>query len=128
MDFSTDKIPTLIAAPVDEAVPKAVKKTYRHIGRETQIHGAAKLERFGQKIELTEDIGNEYMRGCGSAEGWRGSVAILPEEDFAELGFSADHLIKYSAPASHLGAPEDFLEKKKAAFERLQELRESLEG
>lgn len=74
-----------------------------------------KLTRFGQRVELPEDIGEQTKHRRG--------LPCIPAEEFDKLGFTADELRKYGVAASHENAPADFLEKKQQALQILHDLR-----
>jgi len=80
---------------------------YRFVGSYCEIdNGRIKLDRFGQRVELGDDVADTVIRGGG---------AILPEEDFERLGFTAEELAAYAYPGQQESAPEGFKEKRNAA-------------
>ncbi len=78
--------------------------TYRFLGAHAEIGGQV-AERFGQPIDMPEDLYLEI----------RHKIPLLPEEDFAALGFSEGELQKYSLPRTWATAPQEFQDKKEAA-------------
>lgn len=109
----------------------------RFLGLETVIEGHGKLDRFGQRIELPEQLANEI----GSV-----NAPILPDDLFVEIGFTNEELRDFATPGSHvpiefvpsgddeadnkqravIAKQRAFLEKKKVALVALHEWRESL--
>ena len=63
---------------------------YHFVGSYCEIDGGRiKLERFGQRVELPEDVAGIVIRGGG---------AILPEAEFARPGFTEQELSLYAYP------------------------------
>ena len=58
--------------------------TFRFVGSELQI-GRVALRTFGQPVDLDADTAKEIIAHEHSAP-------LLPEEDFSEIGFTADEL------------------------------------
>lgn len=91
---------------------------YHFVGSYCEIDGGrVKLERFGQRIELTDDIAKTVIMGGG---------AILPEAEFKRLGFTDAELKDYQFPGPQENAPEGFRAKKKAALVAYAELAKRL--
>jgi hypothetical protein len=93
---------------------------YRHIGTETAIGEMPKLQAFGEAIDLPEKLAAELIAPPGNPGK---GVPLLPEAEFAKLGFTAQELEQYRWPASHATAPAEFLKKKTAALIALDALR-----
>lgn len=107
--------------------------TYVFLGSLSEVHapGTAgiKLTRFGQRVELTEELAEQTKQ--------HGGLPCIPAEQFDALGFTPAELKKYALAASHdryeigpdgklliFKAPEEFLEKKRNALTILHEIRE----
>jgi hypothetical protein len=93
---------------------------YRHIGTETAIGDLPKLQSFGELIELPEKLADELIVPPGNPDK---GVPLLPEAEFAKLGFTTQELELYRWPASHATASPEFLKKKNAALIALDQLR-----
>jgi hypothetical protein len=92
--------------------------TYYFVGSYCEIDGGRiKLERFGQRIDLPEDLATTVILGGG---------AILPEADFESLGFTEQEISLYAYPGQQATAPEAFLKKRSQAHVAFCGLRESL--
>ena len=68
--------------------------------------GNFNLRRFGQVIDLTDDV---------AALALAGGVALLPKDVFDSVGFTPQELADYAYPARQANAPLSFWEKKNAA-------------
>jgi len=87
---------------------------YRFIGAESEV-GPHLLKRLGQEIELQPDVAADAMVKC----------PLLPDADFAEIGFTADELKAFASPGAQMSAPPEFHEKLKLARMRWLELKEA---
>ncbi|MDE2103019.1 MAG: hypothetical protein KGL39_37590 [Patescibacteria group bacterium] len=80
---------------------------YRFVGSYCEIDGGRiKLERFGQQIELSDEVAEVVVKGGG---------AIIPEAEFEQIGFTEQELSLYAYPGQQSGAPEAWITKRKAA-------------
>lgn len=86
----------------------------RFLGTECTIGDHPSLKTFGQVIELDETLALEAIAG---------GAALIPEAEFAALGFTADELREYAQPGLHQFAPPTFLDKKRAGLLKLHEIR-----
>lgn len=94
--------------------------TYRFVGSYCEIDGGRiKLERFGQRIELPDEVAETVIRGGG---------AILPEADFESLGFTEQEISLYAYPGQQIGAPEAFTRKQQEAHRAFCELHAQASG
>jgi hypothetical protein len=84
-------------------------KSYRFVGTLADV-GGVRLDRFGQKVQLP----------AADAKHERGP-AVIPEERFAEIGFTDEELEKYAYPGPRTDAPSEFQKKLKAALEARHE-------
>jgi hypothetical protein len=82
--------------------------------------GGKRFDRFGQVVELPEDLIRDAMLG---------GVALVTPEDFEIAGFTPEELKNFSVPSTHERAPAEFVEKKKLvvaaycdALEKLKEV------
>jgi len=91
--------------------------SYRFLGTLTNI-GEQKLTKFGQPVELTDEMARDVIGTLDSGGG-----AILPEHDFRQIGFTEQELSLYSDPHSHHQANAAFHEKKARALKAVHELR-----
>ncbi|MFN3323418.1 MAG: hypothetical protein ACK5AZ_07980 [Bryobacteraceae bacterium] len=88
--------------------------TYRFVGSYCEIdNGRIKLERFGQRIELPENVAETIIRGGG---------AILPEAEFNAIGFTEQELELYAYPGQQATAPGAFQRKRAKAHRKFCEL------
>ncbi|MGE5568544.1 MAG: hypothetical protein ACM3S5_05845 [Rhodospirillales bacterium] len=93
---------------------------YHFVGSYTEIGGGRiKLERFGQRVELPDDLADNIVKGGG---------AILPEAEFNQLGFTEQELSLYAYPGQWEGAPEAFTSKQKAAHVAFAAYKERVEA
>lgn len=90
---------------------------YRFIGNEATI-GEVGLKNIGDPITLAADVADDIILGGGSASGFAGGAALLPEQDFVGI-FGASQVNRYA---------EDFTGKLSAAVQRLHAYRLELEG
>lgn len=74
---------------------------YRFAGHEAEIAGVARMDRFGQVVELPAGMEAEAA-----------AALLVPEEKFLGFGFTEDELARYQMPGSHAGAAPEFVEKK----------------
>lgn len=80
---------------------------FRYLGNAVSyIGGDIVLQRFGQPIELDEQLAFDAMAG---------GCALIPDEQFQEIGFSNQELELYAEPGSDWAAPESFKQKRKEA-------------
>lgn len=79
---------------------------YRFVGANTEV-GSVKLSKFGQPVELTDELARDVLAGGGS---------ILPSDQFDEIGFTEQELSLYSDNFSHGQANAAFQDKKKRAL------------
>lgn len=94
-----------------------MKQTYVFIGTYSEaLVGGVRLTEFGQRIELTEDLGATTVEP--------GGLICIPAADFDALGFTPSELAKWKKTATHGRAPAEFLAKKRAALMKLHERRE----
>jgi hypothetical protein len=95
-------------------------KPYFFVGSYCEIDGGrVKLERFGQRIELPDELAATVVRGGG---------AVLPEAKFDEIGFTEQELKQYAYPGQRLGAPEAFNAKVVEAHRAFCEYREQVKN
>lgn len=87
--------------------------TYRFLGTYSEIGDVARLDQFGQAVDLPLALAEDAVAG---------GCALLPEDEFQRIGFTADELRRFAPPATHQGAPPEFLEKKRRALLRAQEI------
>lgn len=93
---------------------------YCFVGSYCEIDGGRiKLERFGQKIDLPEEIAATVISGGG---------AILPEADFEGLAFTEQEMSLYAYPGPQASAPEAFQRKRAAAHAAFCELQRAAKG
>ncbi|CAB4130888.1 hypothetical protein UFOVP130_42 [uncultured Caudovirales phage] len=92
---------------------------FRFVGSYCEIDGGRiKLEQFGQRVELPDNVAEIVVRGNG---------AIIPEDQFTAIGFTDQELVDYAFPGQRAGAPEEFRERVKAAHIAFHDYRQSLE-
>lgn len=89
---------------------------YRFVGAESVI-GEIHLKALGQPAELSAELANEAVLG---------GCAILPEETFAEIGFTEAECKQFAYPAQRTDASAEFAAKHKAALIAVHGWRESL--
>lgn len=95
-------------------------KPYFFVGSYCEIDGGRiKLERFGQRIELPDEVAETVVKGGG---------AILPEAKFQEIGFTEQELSLYAYPGQRAGAPEVFNQKVAAAHREFCLYREQVKN
>lgn len=92
---------------------------FRFLGTQAVVAGVAELKTLGQSVELEPDFANELIAG---------GLALLPDEEFAELGFSAEELKRYGDAFARAAAPAEFGAKLRAGWVRVAEIRAELEG
>lgn len=86
--------------------------TFVFLGTVSEVWGhGIKLTRFGERVELPEDVAAETKI--------HGGLPCITAEDFDAIGFTADELKRYSVSATHDAAPLSFREKKAEALEIL---------
>lgn len=91
---------------------------YTFLGSESVI-GSTTLNFFGQRVELSETL---------AADAIKGGCALLPSDHDAVKVFTADEFAKYNSVGMQAFAPPEFIEKRKAAWLAVAELRAELEG
>ena len=91
---------------------------YVFVGLECEIGDIARLDRFGQSIELADGMAANVAKGNG---------AIIPAEDFGAIGFTADELKLYAMPVTRQNAPDETRAKFLAAAVAFHRYRESLQ-
>lgn len=90
--------------------------TFVFLGAYSEVLGAGiKLTRFGQRVELPEELAAETKHPRG--------LPCVPVEAFDAIGFTPEELKKFGAAQSHENAPPEFLEKKRLALQILHEYR-----
>lgn len=94
------------------ALEEKTHMTYRFVGTTSSIEGIANLREFGQRAEIPKGMEREAAK-----------ANCIPEEVFAEIGFTDDELSRYRFPGTHADAPPEFQEKKKQALTALHDLR-----
>lgn len=72
---------------------------------------------LGQKLDIPEALANSAIAAGAS---------MLPEEEFAEIGFTADELAKYPNAYVQMNAPSQFHVKHAAAIQAVREYRAAL--
>lgn len=94
---------------------------YRFVGgSQCDVHGPAiKLDKFGQSIELTDELAHTIALGGG---------VILPGPKFDALGFTTDELKKYALPGQRVSAPAEFIGKIRSAWSAYHEWKTELEA
>ncbi len=91
---------------------QTTKTAWRFLGSNSAIEGVAKLDEFGQKIELDPGEDRSALKVC-----------CIPQKHFDEIGFTPEELNLYRYPAPHHSATAEFLAKKRAALALLHQLR-----
>lgn len=92
---------------------------YRFVGSACVLWGIAEFSTFGQRIELPEHTASEAIRG---------GAALVPEEEFEAIGFTADELKNFAFPGQQVNAPEPFKTKQRAAILAYQTRRHELQA
>lgn len=91
--------------------------TFVFLGAYSEVLGTGiKLTRFGQRVELPENVAAETKL--------HGGLPCIPADKFDGLKFTDDELKRFGAAASHTNAPAEFIAKKKQALEILHTIRE----
>lgn len=85
--------------------------TFRFVGIEAEIMGHARMDRFGQVVELPDGM-----------EATAAAALLLPAEQFDEI-FDGVDVEAYQMPASHDDAPEEFKAAKRQAAIAVAEYR-----
>jgi hypothetical protein len=80
--------------------------TYYFIGTEALITGYPQLTRFGQKIDLPDDVASEVRK----------KVALLTADQWQMLGFTEKELGTFSNVGVHEAAPPEFIAKRDKAW------------
>lgn len=96
-----------------------MKKGYRFVGSACAIWGVAELSKFGQRIELLDEVAENVILG---------GAALITEEDFNVIGFSTDELTDFAFPGQRVNAPEDFKARETAAVLVFQNRRHDLQA
>ncbi|MEN6533793.1 MAG: hypothetical protein ABFD89_09040 [Bryobacteraceae bacterium] len=89
---------------------------YRFVGIEAEISGVARMDRYGQVVELPAGMEAEAA-----------AALLLPEDEFNEIFESVD-VEQYQMVAGHDGAPLKFQECKRAANEAVARFRSKIKG
>ena len=86
--------------------------TYRSLSYDSDIHGHH-LDTYGQTVELTEQEFREAIAG---------HAPLLPESDFAAIGFTSAELAAGSTLGGLADAPPSFHAKHALALTRVREI------
>jgi hypothetical protein len=89
---------------------------YRFVGIEAEITGHAKLDRFGQEVELPEGM-----------EATAAAALLLPAELFNRI-FEGVDVEAYQMVAGHDDAPAEFQTAKRQAVIAVAEFRQEVKG
>ena len=89
---------------------------FRFVGIEAEISGVARMDRFGQVVELPEGMEPEAA-----------AALLLPEEQFLEIFEDVD-VEPYQMVASHDDAPAEFQRCKRAANIAVAEFKQKTKG
>lgn len=92
-----------------------MKNQYRFLGDWAELEGIVRLSRFGQQVELTDEVAHKAV-----AE----NLPIVPEDIWEGLDISDEECKRYPNAIQQNRAPADFLEKKGKALIALQDYRE----
>jgi hypothetical protein len=92
---------------------------YNFVGSNSDIGESIRLTRFGQAVELSDELAREALLG---------GCALVAAADFQEIGFTPKELETFSSPGSHERAPVEFIEKKRQALIAVHNLRARFEG
>jgi hypothetical protein len=79
--------------------------TYRFTGAEATV-GRVELRHWGQRIELDEPA---------VQNAWSGGAALITQEEYSEIGFTAAQEKRYAMPAAHLEPDPEFAAMKQRA-------------
>jgi hypothetical protein len=97
--------------------------TYFYAGTFTEIGGVAEglaaLHKFGQSIELSDELAVDVILGGGT---------IVPKASWDSIGFTEQEISLYSNVYTHATAPAAFLTKKRKAVLACHALRLSLQS
>jgi len=93
--------------------------TYYFVGSNSDIGESIRLIRFGQAVELSDELAREAVLG---------GCALVADADFQEIGFTLKELETFGSVGSHERAPAEFIEKKKRALVAVHNLRARFEG
>ena len=76
----------------------------------TENHPSIQFQRYGQLIELDEEVYKDIISGTYGAK-----LALILDEEFATLGHPESELARYGAFESHAGASDEFKARRLAA-------------
>jgi len=79
---------------------------FRFVGTSAEI-GDRKLTRLGEEIALSSDDAKNAIEG---------GAALLPEDSFAQVGFTEQEISLYACPGQRIDAPEAFMAKLRSAW------------
>ena len=88
---------------------------YRFLGDTASLYhegGVIEFHSFGQSVELSDEQAAHLLA----------KNLLLPEDEFARIGFSEEHLKEFPSAVSHSRAPEAFRQRKLQALKRAHEL------
>jgi hypothetical protein len=95
-----------------------MKKRFVFVGSlPSHMMGVVSFRSFGQSAELTEDQARDLSVG-GSA--------IVPEEQYVEIGLTAAEVGRFGAFGAHANATPEFAAKKAAALSAAERFRAGL--
>jgi len=89
---------------------------YRFVGIEAEISGVARMDRYGQEVELEDGMEAEAA-----------AALLLPEEQFLEI-FEAVDVEPYQMVACHDDAPAEFQSAKHQASIAVAEFKQKTKG
>lgn len=94
---------------------------YVFVGTFVSLPDGRDIKQFGSVIELPEDVAEHYITD---------GVQLVPKSDFDSIGFTPDELAKYPTVymQNSTPAPDDFMQKRKHAWDMLHDLREHIAG
>src|SRR6185312_7693967 len=101
------------------------QEQYRYLGDYATLllpppAGKVEVRGFGQPVTLDKETAKSFIR--------HGNMQIIPESQFATVGFSDKELKDYPTAKSHGTAPPEFLAKKEKALQLLHDLREQMKA
>ena len=64
---------------------------YRYVGTVTEIGGVPQLDRFGQAVDLSDEVASIAVLG---------GAALMTEEDFEGVGFTPAEIERYENPGA----------------------------
>lgn len=92
--------------------------TYVFCGSQSVIGNVVEMKRFGQRVDLDDQIAQEAIAG---------GCPLLVAEEFDAIGFSDEELKKYGDVHARASAPSEFVEKARLAWVRISEIRSDIE-